>query len=78
MPPPCPSLTAIQMHAVEFAHQQEKSKQCPVQIGACARGSNFQFAFNKYRKCESKCSFCHVLEGETLEQRKERLARTAT
>ena len=66
------------MQAIDFAHQKKKSKQCPKSTGNCANRSDFKFTFNEYRKCESKCKFCHRLEAETKEQRKERLARTAT
>ena len=74
---PFAGLTAMQMQAVEFAHQKKKSPKCPRQTGNCARGSDFEFTFAEYRKCESKCKFCHILEGETRAQRQERLARAA-
>ena len=75
---PFGGLTGLQMQAVDFAHQQAKSPQCPRQTGHCARGSDFEFTFGEYRKCESKCKFCHILEKETAQQRKERLASAAT
>ena len=75
---PFAGLTAMQMQAVDFAHQQAKSKECPKSTGHCARESDFKFTFREYRKCESKCKFCHILESETSVQRQERRAREST
>ena len=70
---PFAGLTALQMQAVDFAHQEKKSPKCSKDTSHCAHGSDFEFTFAEYRKCESKCKFCHVLEGETRGQRQERL-----
>ena len=61
---PFASLTALEMRGVDFAHQEAKSPKCPKSTGNLASGSDFDFTFTEYCKCESKCSMCHRSEGE--------------
>ena len=61
---PFASLTALEMRGVDFAHQEAKSPKCPDSTGNLASGSDFDFTFTEYCKCESKCSMCHRSEGE--------------